>query len=451
MDLIRQIEEGWKANQLVKKGDHIIAGISGGADSVCLLAVLCALRDAWSLTVTAVHVNHSIRGESAGRDAAFVERLCRDWGVSCRVETADVPNLAKQEGLTLEEAGRLARYGAFERIRRECRADKIAVAHHMDDNAETILFQLIRGSGLRGMGGIEEKRGDIIRPLLFLTRKQIEAWLSQNKISYVTDETNVSQEYTRNKIRLTLLPYLEAQISERAGEHIVTCGRLCLEADDYLAQEAAKWLDTHGRTEEGGAAMIPAQAFGALHPALKKYVIREGIRRAAGSRKDIAHTHIGEILRLFELPVGKRICLPGGVWARKTYDGVRIGENGRDKDAPEAKFGACRMILTDFPYKKNEKIPENTYTKWFDYDTIKHTVSFRTRMSGDRISVAEGRSKKLKDFMIDAKIPREWRDEIPLVADGSQILWVVGYRMGEAHKVTKHTKRILQITVERDG
>lgn len=450
MDLIRQIEKEWNVNQLVKKGDHIIAGISGGADSVCLLAVLCALKERWELTVTAVHVNHSIRGETAIRDAVFVERLCREKGVVCHVETADVPAIARKKRLSLEEAGRIARYETFERIRRQCRADKIAVAHHMDDNAETILFQLVRGSGLRGMGGIEPRRGAVIRPLLSLTRKQIEMWLDQQGMTYMTDETNLSQDYARNKIRLTVLPYLENQISGRAGEHIVTCGKLCLEADDYLTGEAKLWLEKYGGGEREKIVEIPEREFFPLHPALKKYIIREAIRHTAGGRKDIAHIHIEEILRLFGLPVGKRLNLPDGIGAWKTYGGVAVGKDRAEMGGPETRIGACHMILTDFPYKKNEKIPENTYTKWFDYDTIKHAVSLRGRKSGDRISVARGQSKKLGDYMIDAKIPKEWRDEIPLVADGDQILWAVGYRMGEDYKVTEHTKRILQIVIERE-
>ena len=450
MDLVQQIEKEWNENQLVKKGDHIIAGISGGADSVCLLAVLCERKQRWNLTVTAVHVNHSIRKETAKRDADFVEQLCRRWDVACRVETVDVPAYAKREGCSVEEAGRIARYASFERIRKACGGDKIAVAHHMDDDAETILFQLIRGSGLRGLGGMEQKRGVIIRPLLSFTRKQIEAWLREKNLSYVTDETNLSQDYTRNKIRLTVLPYLEAQISDKAREHIVNCGKLCLEADDYLTQEAQKWLEREGRKQEDGALELPTKAFGRLHPAVKKYVIRETMKRTAGKTKDITHAHIAGILRLFDLPVGKQLSLPDERYAHKTYDGVKIGVKKGKTDGPEVKIGECRMILTDFPYKKNEKIPENTYTKWFDYDTIKHAVSLRSRMPGDRIGVAKGQSKKLKEYMIDQKIPRDWREKIPLVADGNRILWVVGYRMAEDYKVTEHTKRILQIEIQWD-
>ncbi len=153
---------------------------------------------------------------------------------------------------------------------------------------------------------------------------------------------------------------------------------------------------------------------------------------------------------MFDLPVGKQLSLPDERYAHKTYDGVKIGVKKGKTDGPEVKIGECRMILTDFPYKKNEKIPENTYTKWFDYDTIKHAVSLRSRMPGDRIGVAKGQSKKLKEYMIDQKIPRDWREKIPLVADGNRILWVVGYRMAEDYKVTEHTKRILQIEIQWD-
>ena len=450
MDLVQQLERDWKRNQLICKGDHIIVGVSGGADSVCLLAVLSEVRIRWDLTIMAVHVNHSIRKETAVRDADFVKQLCEKLGISCQVETVDVPRLAKENGLSVEEAGRIARYDTFERIRRECGANKIAVAHHLDDNAETILFQLIRGSGLRGMGGMEEKRGRIIRPLLSLTRKQIENWLLEKNLAYVTDETNLVQEYTRNKIRLTVLPYLEQQISEKVREHIVNCGKLCLEADNYFVNEAEKWLEQNGEDDKAGTIEIKSQAFEQLHPALKKYVIRQVMEKICGRKKDISYVHVEEVIQLFQLPVGKSVNLPEHMYAKKTYEKVKIGRCNEKMEAPEMEIGKCHMILEVFPYKKNEKIPENTYTKWFDYDTIKNTVSLRSRISGDKISVVKGGKKKLKDYMIDAKIPREWRDKVPLVADGNQILWVVGYRIGDAFKVTKQTEKILQITIQKD-
>ena len=179
MDLVRQIENQWKTNQLVTKGDHIIAGVSGGADSVCLLAVLCQLSEKWQLTVTAVHVNHCIRQETALRDAAFVEEFCRRRKVECHVIKTDVPRIARENGLSLETAGRMERYRIFEEIRVQYGAQSIAVAHHMDDNAETILFQLLRGSGLKGLGGMGIRRGAVIRPLLFLSRNQIEEWVEE--------------------------------------------------------------------------------------------------------------------------------------------------------------------------------------------------------------------------------------------------------------------------------
>lgn len=449
--LIQQIEQEWNESHLVEKGDHIVVGISGGADSVCLLAVLYDLMERWELTITAVHINHSIRKETAVRDADFVTKLCKEWKIPCYVETLDVLGMAKRKGISVEEAGRIARYHTFEKLRKQVGADKIAVAHHMDDDAETILFQLVRGSGLRGMGGMEKRRGIIIRPLLSLTRRRIEIWLSERLLSYVTDETNLSQEYTRNKIRLTLFPYLETEISEKAREHIVNCGKICLEADDYLTNEAVKWLNEYGRVDETGAVEIVRKDFQKLHPAMKKYVIRQAINGVAGNKKDIMHGHVEGIVQLFDLPVGKRLCLPEDMYAKKMYDRIKIGKKKEMEDGPKVKIGECQMIISDFPYKKNEKIPESIYTKWFDYDTIKHAVSLRTRLSGDRISVVKGGNKKLKDYMIDAKIPKEWRETIPLVADGNQILWVVGYRIAEDYKVTEQTKKILQIVIRREN
>ena len=460
MDLVRQIENQWKTNQLVTKGDHIIAGVSGGADSVCLLAVLCQLSEKWHLTVTAVHVNHCIRQETALRDAAFVEEFCRRCKVECHVIKTDVPRIARENGLSLEAAGRMERYRIFEEIRVQYGAQSIAVAHHMDDNAETILFQLLRGSGLKGLGGMGIRRGAVIRPLLFLTRNQIEEWVEQQGLPFVTDETNFSREYTRNRIRLEVLPYLEKYISPNARQHIAECGAICREADDYLRQEAEQWMKRYADWKEKGG-FLPAEEFSRQHPAPQKYVIRLALERLGSGLKDIGHIHVEEIRGLFLRPVGKECRLPGSIGARRTYRGVLLEKYGPGESSSvqdhgpgeigqlEMKIGNCSMEMRVFLRKKNEKIPENTYTKWFDYDTIKHTVSMRTRMAGDRISVLAGGSKKLKDYMIDAKIPREWRDQIPLIVDGSHVMWVVGYRISEAYKVTQKTERILQIQVRK--
>ena len=203
-------------NRMMEKGDNIVIGVSGGADSMCLLDIMLYIATEYDLNIYVVHINHGIRGESAYRDARFVKDYCYSRGVNCTIGEYDVPILASQWGMSHEEAGRRVRYEAFdEMLQRLGGKGKIAVAHNADDSAETILLNLIRGSGLKGMTGIQPVRDNIIRPILCLSRSEIEAYNQAEGINYVTDETNLEDEYTRNKIRMNILPKM-CQINPNA-------------------------------------------------------------------------------------------------------------------------------------------------------------------------------------------------------------------------------------------
>ena len=222
---------------MLQKEDKVIAGISGGADSICLLFVLLRLKEKIGFDVIAVHVNHGLRGESAKRDERFTETFCREWNIPCIVYHENVKEIAVQKKLSVEEAGRLVRRKAFEEVRVRYGGTKIALAHHQNDNAETMLLNLARGTGIRGLSGIRPVNGYMIRPLLGINRKEIEYYLKEHQLSYCEDETNAGDEYTRNRIRHQILPMLEEQVNRQAVRHMNETMEQLNQIRDYLERE----------------------------------------------------------------------------------------------------------------------------------------------------------------------------------------------------------------------
>lgn len=467
--MLHKIKAFIEQNHMLAYQDRVVIGLSGGADSVCLFFVLLMLKEEYDLFLAAVHVNHGIRGREAQEDQAYAQRLCRENGIPCEVVKVSVPDMVKWGKLSPEEAGRNARYGAFEKTCEIYSCNKIAVAHNRNDQSETVLIHLFRGSGLRGLGGIAPVRGKIIRPLLDTDRTDIIRFLEERNIAYQTDSTNLTEEYTRNRVRNRILPLAVETVNERAPEHIAKTAVLLREADEYIEKNA---ISIFSRIVEckNGKYFIRADGFLAEETIIKKRILLMALEKTAGSRKDIDSTHIEMALRLFQLDVGKRIMLPYGIKGVREYDGVtlfprcRQGEEDKEKEEglripvaiPGKYFLAEQKVWIYFyiinqSYKKFRNIPKNNYTKWFDYDKIKNTVFLRNRQPGDYLEIdGQGRKKKIKDYFIDSKIPREERKKIPLMADGSHVIWVIGQRISEAYKINENTKRILTVVVEKD-
>ena len=245
--LMLEIKRYIGANQLIRPGDGVVVGLSGGPDSVFLLYALYTLQGRMGFTLRAVHVHHGIRGAEADRDEAFSEKLCAKLDIPFQAVHVAAPAYAAQHGLSLEEAARILRYEALEAARQQLgqtRAAWIAVAHHLDDQAETVLHNLVRGAGLRGLAGMENRRNHVIRPLLSIKREDILKWLKQNDIPYVTDSTNADPHYTRNRIRSTVLPELR-EINPEASAHIAHSAALLREADAYFHALALQYVDVH--------------------------------------------------------------------------------------------------------------------------------------------------------------------------------------------------------------
>lgn len=453
--MLQKIESYIREYHMIEAGSHVVAGVSGGADSVCLLLVLLRLKERLGYTLSAVHVEHGIRGEDALRDAAFVRRLCREKGVDCRVCRCSVPDYAKRHGMGEEEAGRHLRYAFFEEEKKTyeqkitCGAVRIAVAHHIEDNAETMLFHLARGTGIRGLAGIAPVRGDIIRPLLTVSREEIMAYLSRQGQEYCSDVTNESDCYSRNKVRRAILPVM-AQINSRAAVHMYEAAVRLREIDGYLQKQARQALQACC-TKQGQGMKINRELLEREEPVLRAQMMYQLLADMAGSARDLTNVQIRQLLELFDRQNGKRLQLPYGLAAVRVYDGVEIffvqnAEKTGKKPLEYEKSQFSFRILEEFSYNIVQ-ISKKKYTKCFDYDKIKIGFCVRNRMPGDYLVINdEGSRQKLKKYMVNEKIPAKEREQLLLLADGAHIMWVVGYRISSYYKVDEHTRRILEVT-----
>lgn len=481
--MIKKVLEYQRRKNMIKDGDRIVVGFSGGADSVCLLLMLAELREYVDFSYCAVHVEHGIRGEESLRDAAFTEEFCKNREIPFYVYHVDAPGLALKEGMSLEEAARKLRYDCFELAREAFEGNKVAVAHHGDDNAETMLFHMARGTGLKGLCGIPAERGMIIRPLLGVTRSEIEEYLKERQEAYCTDSTNCQIEYSRNRIRANVIPQLET-LNVRAVEHMSALAEQLTDVYGYLAETAwfagREGLSVVFTDEDGTITEIlrcgdeaSAQSFiepiekymrklcpnwcidkavmAQMHPVLQREFLHQVLGMAAGSRKDIGAVHVENLRQMFFAETGKQTNLPYGLIGVSRYQDVCVKRT--DQDIVTCSGQDLKVYTKCFDFDGDcKKIPEKTYTKWFDYDKIKNTVSLRNRIQGDYLVVnQQGNQKKLKEYLINEKIPREDRDRLMLLADGSHIMWVIGHRISEAYKVTRETKRILEVRVEKES
>ncbi|MBR5474332.1 MAG: tRNA lysidine(34) synthetase TilS [Lachnospiraceae bacterium] len=434
-------------HKMVKAGGRILVGVSGGADSTCLLRVLHRLAPRLDLSLEVLHVHHMIRGEEADRDAAFVEGLCRKWQLPYHLVKEDVPAFAAEKGLSMETAAREIRYEMLEAWRKKLGADVIAVAHHKGDQAETVLLHLFRGSGLEGLGGMLPVRCCIVRPLLCVTRQEIEAFLAEENLAFCQDQTNEENEATRNKLRNVVLPYVKAEVNAGVEENLLRASRMAKEAHAYLQKQAGRMLAEYAVKKDGGIGILAACAE-ETDPIVLSYMIRAAVEECKGDVFDLTERHVKDVESLFRKAQRRQLDLPGKLRAYRQDEWVVLTERPFALCGEKGEYPLQPLEMRTFSYDFCEKIPENRYTKWFDYDKIKDCVTIRHRREGDYLSIAPTGTKSLRRFFIDNKIPREERESCTLVADGSHILWVVGYRISEEYKVTRQTKTILEITIK---
>lgn len=476
-------------NKLLQPGDRVLVAFSGGADSVYLTLALQELSKEWDFALELLHVNHQIRGEEAERDEAFCRTFAAKQGLKLHVCSGDVPKMGQEQKCSLEEAARKYRYQCIEELVEREGFDRVAVAHHQDDQAETILFQMLRGSGVRGMGGMRPQHGIYIRPLLFLRHRDIVRELGQCGQSWCEDSTNQEEDCSRNKIRLTILPMLEENINSSASAHLARTAQQMQEVQSFLEEELTKRLpelmvEMPGQNmKEHGQLTARIAAIQKLPGALQMEWAHWMIIEAAGKSRDISMRHMEALLELAQGETGKRLDLPYGLCAGRDYELLWIrpkkqvadaaadaGEESAEartlcwkKDQKEpvsvvltGMDGVSRTFflrrenfLTAFEHNER-KIPKNNCTKWFDYAKICGMLEFRHPAEGDFLWLdAQGTlSKPLNRLLIDRHIPRDKRKQIWILAEGSHVLWVpVLDRVSAGYYISDRTEEILCINM----
>ena len=404
---------------LFSAGDRVVCALSGGADSMAMLWCLHSLQAELGITVSAAHFNHRLRGAEADRDEAFVRAFCAGHGIALTVGSADVAKYAAAHGKSVEEAARECRYAFLQAL--PC--DKLATAHTADDNAETVLLHLLRGSGLRGLCGIPPRRGSIVRPLLSVTREQVAAFLRAESIAWVEDSTNAEEFCARNRLRRRVLPELRA-LSPQLSGHLSTQSRLLREEDAYLDELAAALL----REEDGVFACAPLRE---APPVLQRRALRLMTRRVLP--QDVTFAHIAALQALLVSPDPSAQCdLPGGFIARRRYDGLEL-THPSPETFPETPLSVPGETLLPVPGLKItceitenfKKIANTPFRFAIKYDMITQSI-LRPRRSGDRMSTDGVHTKTLKKLFIERRVPRAQRGVTAVLASGGNVLAVAG-------------------------
>lgn len=451
-----------KDYSMLEHDDSVVIGVSGGADSVCLLLSLLELRQRIGLSnIVAVHINHMIRGNEADEDEEFVKELCCKYDVEFVSFHKDIPVYAASKGITIEEAGRLFRYKCFDEVLKAKGCNKIAVAHNKNDLAETVIFNMLRGTGLKGMSGMAPVRDNIIRPLLNITRDEIEKYLCDKGQAYREDSTNSELDYTRNKIRHIVIPAME-DVNSGAIKHICQIAQEASRSYEYIHEQAMGGYEENVEEDDFGKTVsLDVSQLYTFNPVLQEHVVHEAIASVAGMKKNITRNNIMSVVSLIYQDTGRMVELPYNIKARKSYDKIIISNKKiHEQDYYiEIKgdglfeipgWGALEVNIED--KQSSLEVSKKIYTKMADYGKIKDGLCIRTPADGDYIVIdTKGSTKKLSRVFIDNKIDREKRSNWPILANDNEVLWVIGLRYSESCKIQENTSKIIRLNYVGKG
>ncbi len=455
------------------RGSHLVVAVSGGPDSLALLHALYRVAPDLGISLHGAHLNHALRGQASDADAEFVSETFDTLEVPLTVDTVDVAALQRMRRLSLEEAARQMRLGFFARVMAEQNADAVAVGHTHDDQAETVLLHLIRGSGLTGIRGMQTKSTlriadatvTLVRPLLDITRRETEEFCRAIDVAPRLDESNLSLQMTRNRVRLELLP-LMTSINPGVKDALVRLSRnvaLDLALIEREVDRAAEIVVS----QDDRDVKLDRQGFARLDPSVQHHLLRRAVLMAMPEIADLTEAHVQAMIRLISGPAGKSLDLPSGLCFSVSYEEAAIGDRDRGRSPLPELHGETRLavpgqtsvggwrvtVTTTTPSSSGSSAfsdlgPESpsSFAGHFDAAALAGPLTIRPRRAGDRFQPLgmEG-SKKLQDFMVDSRIPRESRDRVPLVIAERGIAWVAGSRIAEWARVREDTRRALRI------
>ena len=431
-------------HNLLSDNASVLVGFSGGADSVALLFILKTL----GYNVIALHVEHGIRGEEALQDALFAKNFCKKHDIPFYVEHINVPDFADKNGFSLETAARIERHRIFNEYSKKF-ACPIAIAHNKNDQAETVLMHLLRGSGLNGLTGMKYASNNVIRPLLDVSRDEIELFNAKNNLSFVTDSTNLSNEYTRNKIRNNVIPALNEALGINCTDNIFDCASILQEYNDFILNVTKEYEQNHITISKNEVSLDITDVPYVIYIEL----IKRAIEIVNGNIVDIEKIHLNNVFELTKKESGKEIHLPYGIKAKRIYNKIVFTNKTNDYNVsyefvPEkvfiwqdSKINSCFTSL----------IIKDCVCEHLDYEKIPSELTLRTRKSGDYIYPLGSKGKcTLKKYFIDKKVPLPLRNSIPLLAKDNEIFAIIGYTVSEKAKISDTTKKILKLYMEKE-
>jgi tRNA(Ile)-lysidine synthase len=455
-DILQKVRRTISLHHMLEPGDKVVVAVSGGADSVCLLDILERLSPELRLQLIVAHLDHGLRPQEDEIETRFVEQLAAQKGAAFETEKAML--LKNLPGVSLEETAREVRYAFLERVKNKHQAQKIALGHQLNDQAETVLMRLLRGSGAKGLSGIPPRRGALIRPLLELETEEIRAYLRERGREFMTDSSNLAPHYLRNKIRLDLLPRL-LEYQPRLVKRLGHLSALFQAENSYLEEQAENWIQGHAALTGDQPVTLILAPFLTAPAILQKYIVRLLITRV---KKDLRRIHLGHIEAIIRLAQGRtqgtRLHLPNGLLVKRSYEKLLFLNRPEPEPAlfsfwipgpGRFEFKQIDRVFTLSEHDTADQKPdESAQTAWLDADKITYPLLIRNFRPGDRfMPLGMSSEKKLKDFFIDQKIPRELRHTIPIILCGRDIIWIGACRIDDRYKVTEQTRRVLRIDV----
>jgi tRNA(Ile)-lysidine synthase len=457
-DTVSKVKETIFRYQMLAPGDLCIVGVSGGPDSVCLLDILHELGKALEIRLVVAHYDHGLREKEDESETRFVRRLASSMALPFESEKAS--SLKEGDTSSVEERARNARYAFFEKLKDKLGAQKIALGHNLNDQAETVLMRFLRGSGPAGLTGIPPTREHtIIRPLIEIQREEIESYLKARDLSYVIDSSNLQTDYLRNKIRLELLPQL-LEYQPRLIDHLGQLARIMGSDNKYLEEHAEDWVAREAEQGSAGDIFIPVQSFLDLPPPIRNRVTRHVLRKVRKNLRRIDHGHIESVHMLAKSKDPQGILnLPNGLTVKRVYD--KLGFLAGHGDKPVKFYYQLDGVgtyyleeigryitLEEMGRDADLNLQNQEWMAYLDADELQYPLILRNFRPGDRfVPLGMAGHKKIKDFFIDLKIPSEMRALTPILVNQDTPVWICGHRIDDRYKVTSETSRILKVAI----
>lgn len=463
MDIIAETKNTILKHSMLSRGEGVLVGLSGGPDSVCLLVMLDRLRGHFGINLYASYVDHGLRPGETPAEIEFCTRLCLSLNIPFSVKSVDVKSFVKERGLNKQEAARELRYKALNEAAHKAGASRIALGHTADDQAETVIMRLLRGAGTLGLSGIPPVRKNIIRPIIGIERKEIERFLDTEKIGFLIDSSNLKDKYMRNRIRSTVMPALKGLGPDMALT-IARTADLFREEDNYLELQVTKALMKLIGRKTDTAIELLVSPLERMDKALLRRIIRRAVSAVEGLR-GISFIHIEALLGLVKSgQAGDRLYLPRGVRAIKGYSTLTITsdhtatvETHVIEGPGDVVLREASMVLSCKYVDSRELAPlcsgevkgdDGRKAALFDAAALSFPLQIRSRRPGDYFYPSGfGKKKKLQDFFVDEKVPRDLRDGIPLLLSDEKIVWIIGYRTDERYRIDKNSVKGLKFNI----